>query len=71
MFLVLSGSSGKSVDQSVCSVQFECFYNFSFQISKVGVSVAIVFFVTLAAFPSLTSRIQSVNKKDGTEWTSK
>ncbi|KAL9957949.1 hypothetical protein ACROYT_G034908 [Oculina patagonica] len=40
------------------------------QIFKLGASVAFVFFVTLAAFPSLTSRIQSVHAKDKTEWTS-
>jgi len=32
--------------------------------------VAFVFFVTLAAFPSLTSRIRSVNDGDKTVWTS-
>ena len=46
----------------------KCFF---FQIAKYGLSVALVFFVTLAAFPSLTSRIQSVNKADKSEWTSK
>lgn len=39
------------------------------KIAKYGLSVALVFFVTLAAFPSLTSRIQSVNKADKSEWT--
>ncbi|XP_022785347.1 equilibrative nucleoside transporter 1-like isoform X2 [Stylophora pistillata] len=39
------------------------------QIFKLASSVAFVFFVTLAAFPSLTSRIQSVHKGDGSEWT--
>lgn len=38
-------------------------------IAKHGVSVASVFFVTLAAFPALTSRIQSVHKGDLSEWT--
>lgn len=38
------------------------------QMWRLGISVSFVFFVTLAAFPSVTSRIQSVNK-DGSEWT--
>ncbi|KAJ7373079.1 hypothetical protein OS493_014226 [Desmophyllum pertusum] len=40
------------------------------QIFKFASSVAFVFFVTLAAFPALTARIQSWQSKDDTEWTS-
>lgn len=40
------------------------------QIFRLGASVAFVFFVTLAAFPSLTSRIRSVKDSDKTAWTS-
>lgn len=39
------------------------------QIAKLGVSVALVFFVTLAAFPALTSRIQPKVKGDD-KWSS-
>lgn len=39
------------------------------QIFKLGSSVAFVFFVTLTAFPSLTSRIRSKHEDDGSEWT--
>ena len=47
------------------------FFSFFLQIFKLGSSVAFVFFVTLTAFPSLTSRIRSKHEDDGSEWTSK
>lgn len=47
------------------------FLSFFLQIFKLGSSVAFVFFVTLAAFPSLTSRIRSKHEDNGSEWTSK
>ncbi|EDO37568.1 predicted protein [Nematostella vectensis] len=40
------------------------------KIAPVGLSVAFVFFVTLAAFPSLTAKVKSNYTGDNTQWTS-
>ena len=58
--------------QKIQATMFECF-NLRLlcsQIFRLGASVAFVFFVTLAAFPALTSRIRSVHDADKTAWTS-
>ena len=53
-----------------------CFHQLMFcvtfpQISRVGLSVMFIFFVTLSAFPAITSRVQSKNHGDRSAWTSK
>ncbi|KAK3751849.1 hypothetical protein QZH41_009669 [Actinostola sp. cb2023] len=45
------------------------FFKIFKKIAPVGLSVAFVFFVTLAAFPALTSRVKSLKKDEKSKWT--